>query len=122
MATLAEIQEVMREFADIADFINIYVSEAHASDGWNIENFSDIVQHRTLTDRVEASNRLRTPDMESPVLVDPMDNQNSRMYAAVPERLYIIYNSTIVYAGTWGPMNYKPSEVKNWLQKFRKDT
>ncbi|OWF40597.1 type I iodothyronine deiodinase-like [Mizuhopecten yessoensis] len=121
MAKLAEFKEIARDFADVADFITIYIVEAHASDGLSIEDFSDIDHHKTLADRVEASDRLRSDDMPCPVLVDPMDDQNSKIFVTVPERLYIVYRSTIVYRGSYGPFNYKPKDVKNWLQKFKNE-
>ena len=34
MAKLARFNEIVRDFNDLADFAIIYISEAHAMDGW----------------------------------------------------------------------------------------
>lgn len=34
MAKLAKFNEIVRDFNDVADFAIIYISEAHAADGW----------------------------------------------------------------------------------------
>ena len=34
MAKLAKFNEIVRDFNDLADFVIIYISEAHANDGW----------------------------------------------------------------------------------------
>lgn len=122
MEKLGAFKQIARDFSDIADFITIYIVEAHATDGWSISNYinSDIAHHKTLEDRTTASERLRK-DFSHPLYLDPIDDQNSRMYVAVPERLFIAYDSSIVYVGSFGPWNYKPQEVADWLQQFRKE-
>jgi hypothetical protein len=50
-----------------------------------------------------------------------MDNAGAIQYAAVPERLFIIYDDVIQYAGQGaGPENYKPEAVVQWLTDYRK--
>ena len=48
-----------------------------------------------------------------------MDDKANRSYGALPERLYIILNGTIVYIGGVGPMDYKVNEIEDWLQTFK---
>ena len=36
MAELAAFQRAVADFADVADFVSVYISEVHPSDGWDI--------------------------------------------------------------------------------------
>ena len=42
MAKLAKFNEIVRDFSDVADFAIIYISEAHAQDGWSFKVRCDI--------------------------------------------------------------------------------
>ena len=35
MAKLARFNEIVHDFSDVADFVIVYISEAHARDGWS---------------------------------------------------------------------------------------
>ena len=51
-----------------------------------------------------------------PFGVDDMSNAADNVYAAWPERLYVIdQTGHVVYRGGMGPFNYKPVEVREWL-------
>ena len=51
-------------------------------------------------------------------MVDKMDDQANKLYGGLFERLYIILNSVVVYAGERGPLGYKVEEVNDWLTKY----
>ncbi len=53
------------------------------------------------------------------VYVDKMTNEANLSYGAIPERLYVILDGNIAYAGGFGPMYYKLEEVVNWLDVFK---
>jgi len=121
MAEIEVFKQIARDFADIADFITIYIREAHPADGWALGgNKYNFIQQNSLEERIEAAKVLQEYDFPCPILVDLMDDQNSQLYASLPERLYIIYNSVVEYMGVVGPRNYKPDEVKVWLEKHKK--
>ena len=42
------------------------------------------------------------------------------LYGGWPDRLYIIENDTISYAGGLGPMEYNVNEVEDWLKDYKK--
>lgn len=121
MAKLDSFKEVVNEFADIADFLMIYVKEAHAVDGWNLRGwkYEDLYQHKSLEDRINAALLLKKEDLPCPLVVDLMDNNASLSYGAIPERLYIIFEGKTVLANGLGPDNYSVDDVKSWLNSFR---
>ncbi|CAH1261670.1 DIO1 [Branchiostoma lanceolatum] len=108
----------MSDFAAVADFVVVYVAEAHPTDGWAMSNNMDIRQHRCLEERLAAAEMLALHDIPCPILVDTMDNAAARAYAAIPDRLYIVMDRVCVYKGGPGPDGYLPEEVSDWLQKF----
>lgn len=51
-----------------------------------------------------------------PVLVDSIENRVDELYAAWPERLFVVgKDGRIAYAGKQGPWGFKPDEVAAWL-------
>ena len=109
--------ELMKEFQSVADFLTIYIQEAHPTDGWAFGNNYDIKQHTTLQERLVAAEIVVEKISPCPVYVDPMSNESTLAYAALPERLYIIVDGVIKYAGDVGPHGYKPGEVRDWLNR-----
>lgn len=108
----------MEDFGSAADFLIIYIEEAHASDGWAFKNNVDIKQHRNLQDRLWAAHLLLARSPQCPVVVDTMQNQSSQQYAALPERLYVLQGGRILYKGKPGPWNYNPEEVRAVLERL----
>ncbi|KAK7798637.1 hypothetical protein U0070_002728, partial [Myodes glareolus] len=109
---------IQDDFASTADFLIIYIEEAHATDGWAFKNNVDIRQHRSLQDRLRAAHLLLDRSPQCPVVVDTMQNQSSQLYAALPERLYVVQEGRICYKGKPGPWNYNPEEVRTVLEKL----
>lgn len=119
-AKVGEFLSIVREFGDIADFLTVYVEEAHPSDGWAFKNNVTIPIHRTLKQRCNAVQlMLDSVAFDCPVVVDNMEDTANKAYAGMPIRLYIIKGRTIEYAGGAGPMFYSLNEVKEWLQQNR---
>ncbi|KAI8510480.1 Responsible for the deiodination of T4 (3,5,3',5'- tetraiodothyronine) [Branchiostoma belcheri] len=112
------VKRIMSDFAAVADFVVVYVAEAHPTDGWVMSRNADIRQHRCLEERLAAAEMLARYDIPCPILVDTMDNASTRAYAAMPDRLYIVLDGVCVYKGLPGPGGYHPEEVRDWLQKF----
>ncbi|KAF7468063.1 Hypothetical predicted protein [Marmota monax] len=109
---------LIEDFSPIADFLIIYIEEAHASDGWAFKNNVDIKIHQNLQDRLRAAHILLAKSPQCPVVVDTMQNQSSQLYAALPERLYVLQEGRILYKGKPGPWNYHPEEVRAVLEKL----
>lgn len=120
MTRLSAYQRVVRQYADIADSLLVYIEEAHPSDGWVSSDAPyQIPRHRCLEDRLRAAQLLEVPG--SAVVVDTMDNSSNSAYGAYFERLYILKDQKVVYQGGRGPEGYRISELKDWLERYRRD-
>ena len=107
---------LVEDYKNIADFVTIYITEAHPLDGFAIpDNQYNIHNHMTLDDRLFAANVLLEKNLPCPLVVDQMTNEACLTYGAHPERLYIIKDNVIVYSGGLGPKLYDLSEVRKWL-------
>uniref|UniRef100_A0A803J654 Iodothyronine deiodinase n=1 Tax=Xenopus tropicalis TaxID=8364 RepID=A0A803J654_XENTR len=114
---LGEFNKLVNDFSSIADFLIIYIDEAHAADEWALKNNLHIKKHRCLQDRLAAAKRLLEELPSCPVVLDTMSNLCSAKYAALPERLYILQEGKVIYKGKMGPWGYKPEEVHSVLEK-----
>jgi Iodothyronine deiodinase len=113
--------QIYNDYKDHADFLTVYVREAHPTDEWQMKsNVKDDVcyaQPKNLDQRVAIANdfvtRFKYP---VPFGIDDMANAANDAYAAWPERLYIIDESGhIAYRGGMGPFEYHPAEARAWL-------
>lgn len=118
---MGEVVQIYNDYKDKADFLTVYVREAHPTDEWQMKsNLKDDVcyaQPKTLEQRIaiaqDFTKRFKFP---LPFGIDDMSNAANDAYAAWPERLYIIDETgRIVYRGGIGPFHYKPGEVREWL-------
>lgn len=122
MTRLAAFQRVMRQYADVADFLVVYIEEAHPSDGWVSSDAPyQIPKHRCLEDRLRAAQLMLSEVPGSNVVVDTMDNSSNAAYGAYFERLYIVMDERVVYQGGRGPEGYRISELKSWLEEYKKE-
>lgn len=122
MTRLAAFQRVVRQYSDIADFLVIYIEEAHPSDGWVSSDAPyQIPKHRCLEDRLNAARLMLTEVPGGNVVVDNMENSSNAAYGAYFERLYIVRDERVVYQGGRGPEGYRISELRNWLERYRSD-
>jgi hypothetical protein len=115
------------DYKDHVDFLTIYIREAHPIDEWRMKsNEKDrdnvcYAQPKTLEQRVaiaqDFSQRFK---YDVPFGIDEMSNTANDLYAAWPERLYILDETGhISYKGGNGPFKYDPKEVRAWLaQRF----
>ncbi|KAI8508980.1 Thyroxine 5-deiodinase [Branchiostoma belcheri] len=118
MAHLARFNDdLVAEFADRADFLTVYIAEAHASDGWSFRNNIKISikhwksdwQQRTCWYVGEegcgeegdvgrgGEGREADSNLSGPLLVDTMDDVAKRKYGAWPERLYILLDGRVTF-------------------------
>jgi len=122
MANLSKFSDLHRKFAELADFITIYIAEAHPAERNHFSDNYDIDTHATMEQRIEAADTLREAAGEylkdSPILVDRMDDKASISYGALPERLYVIQDGKISYEGGIGPFFYCVEEVDRFLSKI----
>jgi len=118
---VGEIVQIYNDYKDHADFLTVYVREAHPTDEWQMKsNVKDDVcyaQPKTLEQRVAiAKDFTARYTFPLPFGIDEMGNAADAAYAAWPERLYVIDETGhVAYRGGMGPFNYKPADVRDWL-------
>lgn len=118
MAKMKEYNKLVQDYASLADFVTVYISEAHPLDEWallNHEKYSRL-QHRTLDERLTSAAVLKSEGLLGNLVVESLENVSSDVYAAQPERLYIILDGKVVFKGGFGPMDYSPKKVEQWLK------
>jgi hypothetical protein len=120
---LAEVEAVRDEYRNQAEFVIVYIKEAHPEDEWQLESnrTGNVVytQPKTFAARLDlVSKFVEQMGVETPTLVDDIQNTAMACYAAWPERLYIIEtDGTIAYKGDMGPSGFRPDEVKEYLDE-----
>ena len=142
MAKLGQFGQMTAKFSSLADFVTLYISEAHPSEEANFTGNIDIAEHKVRSlgrtenvpsllrdhlqnfeERLEAAEILRDykkAEDNYEILVDLMDNKAGTAYAAMPERLYVVLDGKIVYEGLQGPFDYRMDEVELYLESRSK--
>jgi len=130
MAALERFSQMVEKFSSAADFMCVYIAEAHPAELKHFGGNYDISTHRGLEDRMAAASiflgeyddllRKKFPtleDVEIPVVVDSMTDEANKKYAALPERLFGIIEGKVGYVGDVGPIGYDIDAVEEWIQK-----
>lgn len=114
----------MEEFSDVADFLLVYIDEAHPSDGWAAPPMSpcsfEVRKHRSLEERILAAKQLLSSFALPPqchLVADCMDNNANVAYGVSYERVCIVQQKKIAYLGGKGPFFYNLKEVRHWLEQ-----
>lgn len=116
-------EELREKYREQANFLIVYIKEAHPGDEWQMESNVDsgIVynQPKTMAERMKLAQAfVENMEVDTPLLVDDITNPANACYAAWPERIYIIDTSgTIVYKSAMGPQGFKPEEVDEFLKR-----
>lgn len=121
MAKFDHFIQVAKDFADVADFLSVYIEEAHPSDGWAFSGNIDIRQHKTIDHRLAAAHILAMSKPTFPIVVDSMTDEANIKYGGLFERLYIFQDDIIQYQGGRGPSGCHVSEVEDFLVEYRKN-
>ena len=114
---------IQQRFADRAEFLTIYIKEAHPEDEWQlVVNEDESVcygQPTSLAGRVAIANDfVQRFDYQIPLVIDPIDNAIARAYGALPDRLYLVGSGgKIAYQGAAGPFGFKPPDLEAAIRK-----
>jgi hypothetical protein len=104
------------------DFYCVYIQEAHPDDGWQVASNLDqkvmFDQPETLEERESlAQVCVLRLNIEMPMLLDDMDNSIDGLYAALPERLYVLDADGVVrYRTVVGSPGF---DVNAWEQAIK---
>uniref|UniRef100_A0AAY4DMF7 Iodothyronine deiodinase n=2 Tax=Denticeps clupeoides TaxID=299321 RepID=A0AAY4DMF7_9TELE len=120
MSRLKAFRRVLEQYADVADFVLVYIEEAHPLDGWASSDAPyQIPKHRCLEDRLKAAQLMHREVPGCLVVADGMENSSNAAYGAYFDRLYIVQDARVVYQGSRGPEGYRISELRKWLDEYR---
>ncbi len=117
---IGEVERIYQSYKDKADFVLVYIREAHpGSQIPGINNGETIQQTETLAERRElAADFAEELKLTMPVLVDKEDNKVNATYAGWPNRLVIVgVDGKIAYMEKTGA-GFMWGEVEQWLKNF----
>jgi len=91
--------EVTQKYKSSADFLAVYITEAHARDEWPAgSKLSTCSQPTTREERLALANQLvESKQMSMPMLVDDIDNRFEQVFAAWPVRFYVLQNGIVAF-------------------------
>ncbi len=122
---LEGIDDVYRDFRDRAEFLFIYIREAHPDSVLSLTDAQQrpalvkIPQHTTLKGRTQAAAACgRTLKLRMPIAVDTIDNTVGRAYAGWPNRMVVVgADGRILFASSPSPRGTDAPRLRTWLQE-----
>jgi hypothetical protein len=115
------LEEIIARWRSKAEFVRVYVREAHPIDGWRTEANDRagilIKQPVTFAERCEVAERCATAlGLQSTMVVDEIDNRVGKAYDAWPDRLYVIdREGRVAFQAGPGPFAFNPFEMEQSL-------
>jgi thiol-disulfide isomerase/thioredoxin len=115
------VEKLYRRYKDRANFVMVYVRDAHPTDGWRMESNDRFgvttEQPKTYGERVEVAQKCsRLLDLGFPMLVDTIDDAVGARYSGMPGRLYLIdRQGKVAFKSGRGPYLFKPAELEQSL-------
>jgi len=115
------VEKVYKRYRDRANFLMVYVREAHPTDGWHMESNDrvgvSLRQPTSYDERVSVAQTCsRVLELRMPMLVDTLDDQVGARYSGMPSRLYVIDGQgKVAYKSGRGPFGFKPDEMEQSL-------
>ena len=117
------LNEIYEELKDRVQFYCVYIQEAHPTDGrQTAQNLIDKVlyeQPKSVEEREElAQVCVLRLEMKMPMLLDNMSNEVDRLYAALPDRLYLLdENGIVIFRTVVGSPGF---DVDAWYAAIRR--
>ncbi|HEY3789098.1 MAG TPA: deiodinase family protein [Urbifossiella sp.] len=120
-ALYPDIEAIHRRHKKDAEFLMVYVREAHPTDGWKMEANErlgvSVKQPATLGERTAVAGKFcekLKPAM--PVLVDEIDDRVGNLYSGMPGRMYVIdAKGKVAYKSGRGPFGFRAGEMEQAL-------
>jgi hypothetical protein len=110
-----------QRYRDRAEFVAVYVREAHPTDGWRMSSNDRagiaIEQPRDLTARAGVAQQCcHALEVTMPLVVDDIDDRVGNLYSGMPDRLYVLdREGRVTYKSGRGPFGFKPGEMDQAL-------
>lgn len=102
----------------------IYIREAHASDGWqlnvNLEQNVVFANPKSYEEKTSVAGICALKlGIEFPTLIDDFSNSTELAYTGWPDRLYVVdRDGRIAHKAKPGPFGFKPEEVEATLKRL----
>jgi hypothetical protein len=116
------LDELYQQRKGEVEFVTVYVREAHPIDDRPATPTNEtagilIKQPQTFEERCNVAKQcVATLRLQTPLVVDEIDNRVGHAYAAEPDRLYVIDDEgRIAYRGGPGPFGFNPNEMEQSL-------
>ena len=119
--------EIYERYRDRVDFFLVYIQEAHPMDGWltlsNIEQQVLYEQPKTADERATiAGVCMLNFGFGMLTLLDNMDDEVDRKYAALPERRYVLdKDGILVYRGVMGSRGFDVDSRRGYREASSDD-
>lgn len=108
----------MKEYADIAQFLLVYIAESHAVDEWPVGEKIVKKQHTTTEERIDACKEcLEDFQLQWPTVIDTIENDFHQTYACWPIRFYLINEGVFEYVARPRKTGYDLTEIEAWLKE-----
>lgn len=116
------IQKIIDTYKDKAEFVLVYIREAHPEDGWAFKKNVKLKDPVNLDEREKAAKVcIDVLKLKCKTVIDDMKDSVNISYAAQPERLAVVgKDGKIAYMGKQGPWGFKPDELDEFLKKLFK--
>lgn len=110
-----------KKYEGKANFLMVYVREAHPTDGWKMESNARVgvavAQPKSFEERTGVAQQFCTklnPSMT--VVVDELSDPVGHAYSGMPARLYVIDTAgKVAFKSGRGPFGFKPPELEQAL-------
>jgi thiol-disulfide isomerase/thioredoxin len=116
-----EVENVQQRFGDQANYLMVYVREAHPEDGWKMESNTRakvaVKQPTTLAERIVVCEQFRERLKPTiPVVVDQVPDLVGHLYSGMPARMYVIDTAgKVAYKSGRGPFGFRVGEMEQAL-------
>jgi hypothetical protein len=123
------IDDVYHDFSDRAEFLFVYIREAHPDSVLSLigdmqtSTHTKIPQASTLKERTKAAVACGlTLKLKMPIAVDSIDNKVGRTYAGWPNRMVVVdTDGNILFASTPSPRGTDAAVLRDWLKENLKE-
>jgi hypothetical protein len=114
------LQRIYKKYKHKADFVWVYVKEAHPTGSRRPAKHVEIPQPETLDERKDVANKCSGEiKLAMPMVVDDMSNNVATAYNALPDRLFILgADGRIAYRGDRGPRGFSVDGMEQALLKL----
>ena len=114
------LRDLYAQYSGQAQFLVVYIREAHPVDGWDIGGERRLYDPKTIEERRGVAGMCDAAlQYGIRTYVDEMDDAVMTSYAAWPERLYLIgVEGRVVYASGRGPQGFRPGELKEAIDLY----